>query len=80
LKVETRETTDSTFDRGRHGGHRVPARRPGRHERSRADEPQTLLLGPGQSQGPVNAAANDLIYHGGSAGPNAIGVQVKPAV
>src|SRR5713226_3071416 len=42
--------------------------------------PKHFFWAPGQSQGPVNAAANDLIYHGGSAGPNAIGVQVKPAV
>jgi hypothetical protein len=42
--------------------------------------PKHFFWAPGQSQDPVNAAANDLIYHGGSAGPGAIGVQVKPAV
>jgi len=36
---------------------------------------------PGQSpQGTVDAVANDIIYHGGSAGPGAIGIQKKPAV
>src|SRR5437667_9260475 len=35
-----------------------------------------------QSQFPPSpdALTNDVIYHGGSAGPGAIGVQVKPAV
>ena len=42
--------------------------------------PKHFFWAPGQSQDPVNAAANDLIYHGGSAGPGAIGVQAKPAV
>jgi hypothetical protein len=37
---------------------------------------------PGQSaaQDPTSSASNDLIYHGGNAGPGAIGVQTKPAV
>src|SRR5947199_5249269 len=37
---------------------------------------------PGQNpQGTVaDATANDLIYHGGNAGPGAIGVETKPAV
>jgi hypothetical protein len=36
---------------------------------------------PGQSpQGTVDAVANDIIYHGGNAGPGAIGIQKKPAV
>jgi hypothetical protein len=36
---------------------------------------------PGQSpQGTANSLANDLIYHGGSAGPGAIGIQKQPAV
>src|SRR4051812_46301167 len=36
---------------------------------------------PGQDpQGTVASLQNDIIYHGGSAGPDAIGVQVKPAV
>lgn len=30
--------------------------------------------------GVVNSQSNDLIYHGGSAGPGAIGVETKPAV
>ncbi len=30
--------------------------------------------------GTVNSQTNDLIYHGGSAGPGAIGVETKPAV
>ena len=42
--------------------------------------PKHFFWAPGQSQDPVSAAANDLIYHGGSAGAGAIGVQVKPAV
>ena len=36
---------------------------------------------PGQSpQGTVDALQNDIIYHGGNAGPGAIGIQKKPAV
>ena len=36
---------------------------------------------PGQSpQGTVDAVTNDIIYHGGNAGPGAIGIQKKPAV
>jgi hypothetical protein len=36
---------------------------------------------PGQSpQGTASSLANDLIYHGGSAGPGAIGIQKHPAV
>jgi len=36
---------------------------------------------PGQSpQGTASSLANDLIYHGGSAGPGAIGIQKQPAV
>jgi len=36
---------------------------------------------PGQSpQGTANAAANDLVYHGGNAGSGAIGVEKDPAV
>ena len=31
-------------------------------------------------QGTADALQNDIIYHGGTAGPGAIGVQVKPAV
>ena len=30
--------------------------------------------------GTANSLANDIIYHGGNAGPDAIGVQVRPAV
>jgi len=43
--------------------------------------PKHFFWAPGQSpQGTVNAAANDLIYHGGNVGSGAIGVQTKPAV
>ena len=36
---------------------------------------------PGQSpQGTVDSVANNIIYHGGNAGPGAIGIQKKPAV
>jgi hypothetical protein len=46
-----------------------------------ATNPKHFFWAPGQSpQGTVNSVANDLIYHGGSAGPGAIGVQTKPAV
>src|SRR5207237_8563634 len=34
----------------------------------------------GQPGGTVDALSNDGIYHGGSAGPGAIGVEIKPAV
>ena len=33
----------------------------------------------GQTPSP-DALSNDIIYHGGSAGPDAIGVETKPAV
>jgi hypothetical protein len=36
---------------------------------------------PGQDpQGTVASVQNDIIYHGGNAGPGAIGIQKKPAV
>src|SRR5262249_37816528 len=34
----------------------------------------------GDPQGTVNSLQNDVIYHGGSAGPGAIGIQKTPAV
>src|SRR5581483_11798085 len=44
--------------------------------------PKHFFWAPGQNpQGSVaDSTANDLIYHGGSAGPGAIGVEQKPAV
>src|SRR3954454_2882240 len=43
--------------------------------------PKHFFWAPGQDpQGTVNAAANDLVYHGGSIGDGAIGIQKKPAV
>jgi serine protease len=48
----------------------------------RVDAPRIeALLCAGQSpQGTANAAANDLIYHGGNLGSGAIGVETQPAV
>src|SRR5947199_7801379 len=44
--------------------------------------PKHFFWAPGQNpQGTVaDSTANDLIYHGGNAGPGAIGVETKPAV
>jgi hypothetical protein len=43
--------------------------------------PKHFFWAPGQNpQGTVNSAANDLVYHGGNAGPGAIGIEKKPAV
>jgi hypothetical protein len=43
--------------------------------------PKHFFWAPGQSpQGTVDSVANDIIYHGGNAGPGAIGVETKPAV
>jgi hypothetical protein len=43
--------------------------------------PKHFFWAPGQDpQGTVNSAATDLIYHGGSIGDGAIGIQKKPAV
>ena len=43
--------------------------------------PKHFFWAPGQDpQGTINSAANDLIYHGGSIGDGAIGIQKKPAV
>ncbi len=45
--------------------------------------PKHFFWAPGQNpsaQTTANSAANDLIYHGGNAGPGAIGVETKPAV
>jgi len=43
--------------------------------------PKHFFWGQGSSpQGTVDALSNDIIYHGGSAGPGAIGVEIKPAV
>jgi hypothetical protein len=43
--------------------------------------PKHFFWAPGQSpSGTVASAANDLIWHGGNAGPGAIGVEIKPAV
>jgi hypothetical protein len=43
--------------------------------------PKHFFWAPGQNpSGTVNAAANDLIWHGGNAGKGAIGVETTPAV
>ena len=45
--------------------------------------PKHFFWAPGQNPNPntnPNQLTNDLIYHGGSAGPGAIGVEVKPLV
>ncbi|TMM08992.1 MAG: hypothetical protein E6F98_15130, partial [Actinobacteria bacterium] len=43
--------------------------------------PKHFFWAAGQSpQGTAASTANDLIYHGGSAGAGAIGVETKPAV
>ena len=45
--------------------------------------PKHFFWAPGQNpsaQTTANSASNDLIYHGGNAGPGAIGVETKPAV
>ncbi|MGZ4317859.1 MAG: hypothetical protein ACXVRD_00855 [Gaiellaceae bacterium] len=43
--------------------------------------PKHFFWAPGQDPaGTVNSVTNDLIYHGGSAGPGAIGVETAPAV
>jgi serine protease len=43
--------------------------------------PKHFFWAQGQSpQGTVNSLTNDIIYHGGNAGPGAIGVETKPAV
>ncbi len=43
--------------------------------------PKHFFWAPGQSPtGTVGSLSNDIIYHGGNAGPDAIGVEVKPAV
>jgi hypothetical protein len=45
--------------------------------------PKHFFWAPGQNPDPsstANALTNDLIYHGGNAGPGAIGVEQKPAV
>ena len=56
----------------------APAASPGATD---LPNPKHFFWAPGQSpQGTANAVANDIIYHGGSAGPGAIGVQTKPAV
>jgi hypothetical protein len=42
--------------------------------------PKHFFWAPGQPQTPnPNSLASDLIYHGGNAGPGAIGVENKPA-
>ncbi len=45
--------------------------------------PKHFFWAPGQNPDPqatANSATNDLIYHGGNAGPGAIGVETTPAV
>jgi hypothetical protein len=43
--------------------------------------PKHFFWAPGQDpQGTVASVTNDIIYHGGSAGPGAIGIEKKPAV
>jgi hypothetical protein len=41
---------------------------------------KTFFWAPGQSVSSVGSATNDLIWHGGNAGPGAIGVEQTPAV
>src|SRR5438067_12643158 len=45
-----------------------------------ATNPKHFFWAQGQFPPSPDALTNDVIYHGGSAGPGAIGVQVKPAV
>src|SRR5947208_8688409 len=49
---------------------------------ARADltNPKHFFWGQGFATPSVDALTNDIIYHGGSAGPGAIGVEIKPAV
>jgi hypothetical protein len=42
--------------------------------------PKHFFFAPGQAQSTVASTTNDLIYHGGSLGDGAIGVETKPAV
>src|SRR5438105_15626834 len=43
--------------------------------------PKHIFWAPGQSPtGTVASITNDIIYHGGNAGPGAIGIQKTPAV
>src|SRR4051812_39378625 len=43
--------------------------------------PKHFFWAPGQDpQGTVASVSNDIIYHGGNAGPGAIGIAKKPAV
>ena len=42
--------------------------------------PKHFFWAPGQNPDRNGLARNDLIYHGGNAGPGAIGVETKPAV
>src|SRR5258708_39640790 len=45
-----------------------------------ATNPKHFFWAPNQPNTPSpNSLANDLIYHGGNAGPGAIGVETKPA-
>jgi hypothetical protein len=56
----------------------VPTAMPGTSDLT---NPKHFFWAPGQSpDGTVASLTNDVIYHGGSAGPGAIGVQTKPAV
>jgi hypothetical protein len=41
--------------------------------------PKHFFWARGQANGDPNALANDIIYHGGNAGPDAIGVEVNPS-
>src|SRR5207302_8242028 len=48
---------------------------------STVTNPKTFFWAPGQSPtGTVASVTNDIIYHGGNAGPGAIGIQKTPAV
>src|SRR5438552_1133885 len=42
--------------------------------------PKHFFWGQGYAAPSADALTNDIIYHGGSAGPGAIGVEIKPAV
>ena len=43
-----------------------------------SSDPKHIFWAPGQAPSPASVS-NDLIYHGGSAGSGAIGVELKPA-
>src|SRR5438876_9677311 len=53
---------------------------PWKAESSILTNPKHFFWAQGQFPPSPDALTNDIIYHGGNAGPDAIGVQVKPAV